>query len=383
MKKYKHAKLGITAEWFKKFAMYATEINGSTLHYLDKILVENSNDWEEIKEEPNYLITAFRDAGSETILKINPNGCYSERPDYASNNLEEMLFGEISVEDGSFEIYSVKNSKGEEFTIGDKINASTLKNATIKSFAIIDKTMVVYCDIKTNFLDLEWCSKVKTPIYTTTDGVDIWEGYSVTLYLLNKDLAPCIRNTINVFNFNKQDKEVANRYLTFTSEENRDKYIKEHIRKTLFVSKDDVKIFHGDTYYLCIGKIAEKHIADENLDWSEEDNGIRFYDKEKANEYIKEHTRKPVFVSADGKEMFEGDRIYYLNSKFETYENPCNTVDGDNSYYKYFSTKEARQEYIDNNKPKFSLADIEKAYNETMYIGNSEGFMSKLKKLGK
>ena len=37
-------------------------------------------------------------------------------------------------------------------------------------------------------------------------------------------------------NFSQQDKEVADRYLTFTSEENRDKYIKENTKKPVFVS---------------------------------------------------------------------------------------------------------------------------------------------------
>ena len=124
--------------------------------------------------------------------------------------------------------------------------------------------------------------------------------------------------------FSEQDKEVADRYLTFTSEENRDKY-------------------------------------------------------------IKEHTRKPIFTSADGKEIFEGDRIYMVTSKFEIHDNPCNKYDGINPEYFYFSTKEKAVEYIDNNKPKYSLADIENAYDKTMnseYDGLGE-IIEELKKLGK
>ena len=51
MKKYKHTKLGITAEWSIKHEMYETWIDSGTIQYLSKELVQNSNDWEEVKQE--------------------------------------------------------------------------------------------------------------------------------------------------------------------------------------------------------------------------------------------------------------------------------------------------------------------------------------------
>lgn len=340
MKKYKHKITGTIAEDNNYFMCYAVKHDRLGEIMIPREIIENSNDWEEIlventfsrdvfkpKEEPNYLITAFRETkylfGERKIAAIDKDGLYG-----GWHTLEGMLKNPPCVESNDFEIYSVKNSKGEEFTIGDKINASTLKNATIKSFKIIDKSMVVYCDIKTNFLDLEWCSiAIQSPIYTTTDNNAIFKGDSLTLFLLRKPDNHCILpyQKVDIFQFSERDKEVADRYLTFTSEENRDKY-------------------------------------------------------------IKENSKKPIFVSADGKEIFEGDTIYHFYKPFEYMMHKSiarhNTIYGDVVFY----TEEKAKEYIDNNKPKYSLADIEKAYNQTQSPTTSplfQIFKSELKKLGK
>ena len=268
------------------------------------------------KEEPNYLITAFRNTENEYLMFLNNDGGYGR--------LRWLL--DSMLKDEMYEIYSVKNSKGEEFTIGDKINASTLKNATIKSFKIIDKSMVVYCDIKTNFLDLEWCSiAIQSPIYTTTDGVEIFEGDKYNgLYLLNKDITlPQDPSARVVYSFNSQDAEVCNRYLTFTSEENRDKY-------------------------------------------------------------IKENAKKPIFISADGKEIFEGDKFWIINAYSYEFRGINITYSGNDEYLK-FSTKQAAQEYIDNNKPKYSLKNIEKAFENSSIseMFKFKGLLEEIKKLGK
>lgn len=163
----------------------------------------------------------------------------------------------------------------------------------------------------------------KSPIHTTTDGVDIMEGDKLHLFLINKDLSIPYANEVTVNRFNNAEKEVADRYLTFTSEENRDKY-------------------------------------------------------------IKENSKKVIFVSADRKEIFEGDRIYIVTENFKIHDNPCNKFDGSNEVYVYFSTKELAQEYIDNNKPKYSLADVFMA-SEKIPSGylTTTGMLDQLKKLGK
>ena len=177
---------------------------------------------------------------------------------------------------------------------------------------------------------IPWYIEKKSPIYTTTDGVDVQEGDRIVLYLINKDLVPSIKCHVLITSFSKQDKEVADRYLTFTSEENRDKY-------------------------------------------------------------IKEHTRKPIFVSADGKEFYSDDVDYSLFSvlpKANWQENRYRLTDCikfPKKEWLHFHTKEARQEYIDNNKPKYSLSDIEKAFENSYLseITKFKGLLEELKKIGK
>jgi hypothetical protein len=332
MEKYKHKHTGQIVTKGTDGLFHSKE-GGYTLQ---RWIFENSNDWEEIKEvkkvselnvkeEPNYLITAFRLISDGEIVKIGSDGKYGYW-----FTLKDMLSSPPCVESGDFEIYSVKNSKGE-FTLGEKV-ISCKDKFTISKFEICGDGIIVHFKEINEYDGLELISKIKQPIYTTTDGVDIWEGYSVTLYLLNKDLVPCIRNTVNIFNFNKQDKEVADRYLTFTSEENRDKYIKEYTRKPIFTSVDGVEIY------------------DENHD---------------------------VYS------VISIERNHFTKSK--AYETFCK-----NNSYKHFSTKEARQEYIDKNKPKYSLADIENCYpkpdgfeNRIKDIPLAATLFSNLKKLGK
>lgn len=73
-----------------------------------------------------------------------------------------------------------------------------------------------------------WHIENKPKIYTTTDGVDMFEKNFTVLYLLSKELTIPSQNIVVVHSFSKQDKEVADRYLTFTSEENRSKYVDEN-----------------------------------------------------------------------------------------------------------------------------------------------------------
>lgn len=440
MKKYKHTKLGLEAEWSNQDDMYIIWFDNKGMkHFIDKILIENSNDWEEVKEEskkpffnptpmpnpadkikpkeePNYLITAFKsNTNYKFIMSINEKGKYTADKRAMGVSLDEMLHKGNCVDSGGYEIYSVKNSRGEEFVLSEVVKFCQVKLPIIK-FEILSSTFNEMCVILSNKnrYTLDSVSKVKSPIYTTTDGVDIYEGETKTLFLIRKDLNTDTK-MCRVLKWDTQDSHVADRFYSFISEENRDKYIKENSKKFLFTTKDGVKIYNGDTYYLCVGNIVETYTADENLDWTEGDNGIRFYDKEKALEYIKENSkikqpsigemceymiglhkpeRKPIFVSADGVELFEGDKYYPVNIgkneyyTWKTYECEDEGLSEKTTIYKhiaYFSTEEARQEYIDNNKPKYSLADIEKAYCKAMnseFNGLGE-IIEELKKLGK
>jgi len=324
-------------------------------------LVEQSDDWEEVKEdskyigiivgcekkeekllgvstmkeEPNYLITAFRFKDSLDIWDLKKDGLYGATPIISKYTLEEMLNGSISVSDNSIEIYSVKNYKGEEFTIGDTIKYEDDKCIgpvfKIHNFFINrDNILLARSSMESaaNCEDINTIYKIKSPIYTTTDGVEVFEGDRVILHILGKEnTIGELKESVVLGAFSKQDKEVADRYLTFTSAENRDKY-------------------------------------------------------------IKENQRKPVFISADGKEFYSGDTDYSLFSvlpKANWQENRYRLNDCikfPKKEWLHFHTKEARQEYIDNNKPKYSLTDFKQVL-KWVDDKQAEIALIALKKLGK
>lgn len=327
MKKYKHKITGTIAEE-NRFMCYTIKHERLAESMIDRKIVENSNDCEEVKEEPNYLITAFREVGNpfgdEKLAKIGSDGKYADW-----FTCEQMLYNHPCVEDGSFEIYSVKNSKGEEFTIGEKVK--TVKDVfTISKFEICGDGIMVRFKETLEHDGLELISKVKTPIYTTTDGVDIFEGDKITLILIDKNNFARVNNGVYIKNFIKEEIEICNRYLTFTSEENRDKYIKENTKKPIFVSADNVEFYDNDTDYSLFSVLPKAN-------WQE--------NRYRLNDIVKWPKKE----------------------------------------WLHFHTKEARQEYIDTNKPRFSLADVEIAYKKLMYhdFPDSKSIISELKKLGK
>lgn len=301
MMKYKHKHTGQVVTKGTD-GLYHSQEGGYTLQ---RWIFENSNDWEEIKEEPNYLITAFRSKKNKEIVSLESDGkYYNYGREFSENEMIDCPFTEI---------YSIKNEFGKEFCIGNKVKGDN-EEFIIDSFQLgehilggcyacgQDKQGTVKVSIK--IIEI-----IKTPIYTTTDGVDIEEGDDINLFIATKQLTIPQINTVNTYWFRNSDKEVAERYLTFTSAESRDKY-------------------------------------------------------------IKEHTRKPIFVSADGKEVFDehnfGTNLFSVYPREAWTEKRCTVKQAiEFKNWLHFHTKEARQEYIDNNKPKFSLADIEKAYSET------------------
>jgi hypothetical protein len=265
MKKYKHKTSGIIAEENNHFMCYTIKHERLAESLIDRKIIENSNDWEEVKEEPF----------------IQQYG----RVDRVKDPIETII--------------------SDKYPIKNMIKAKTYETLAQKLFT-------------------------SSIIYTATDGISIREGSKTTLYLLNKDDLSIVKPfyKVDIFNFSKQDEEVASRYLTFTSEENRDKYIKENTKKPIFVSADGVEMFEGDYYY-----VPQTDFND-NL--------------------------KGTFL-----------KLTVLNQKYSD-----NTA--------RFSSPELAQEYIDNNKPKFSFADIFTASEKipSEYL-TTTGLLDELKKLGK
>ena len=221
--------------------------------------------FEEVKEEPNYVITSFI-GDNDIIRKVKSNGMYSADECSTEWLLESFTEQESdSLVDGRQRIYSVKNSKGFEWTIGDEWLCDN-EWFTIKSF---ETEMGIYGKL------------IMTAI--------LHGGGIVAIDELEKTEKP---------------------------------------KNPIFVSADGVELFKNN-----IDNILYSVLPKEN--WNETTNRVGFLIKIQTKEWL------------------------------------------------HFYTKEARQEYIDNNKPKYSLKDIKKSYLKAMCIGNTVGFMSELNKLSK
>ena len=83
-------------------------------------------------------------------------------------------------------------------------------------------------------------------------------------------------------------------------------------------------------------------------------------------------TKKPLFTTEDGVEVFEGDSFYFVTKSFLIERTTTIKLKQSD---KTFSTREAANEYILDNKPDLSINDIRKV----MPIGADE--MEKLKKI--
>jgi hypothetical protein len=82
-----------------------------------------------------------------------------------------------------------------------------------------------------------------------------------------------------------------------------------------------------------------------------------FSTKESAEKWIKENTKKPLFISEDGIEIFEGDETYAVRLwDFGVSEKKI--YYGASLNLKYFAEKERAEEYILMNKPLLSVNDI-------------------------
>ena len=73
------------------------------------------------------------------------------------------------------------------------------------------------------------------------------------------------------------------------------------------------------------------------------------------------HIKKPLFTTEDGVDIYKGDKVWYINLHTNNISKNHETVTSkywDFKNYKYFSTKEAAEEYILMNKPCLSANEV-------------------------
>lgn len=139
--------------------------------------------WEEVIER-DYEILSFSCNNSLSILlELHEDGKYSYKKakNYSGTG---RLTEQECLKDSYYTIHSVKRlSDGEVFTIGDKVNSEIFDKSCQTIFTItIDCTtnnkiqIWVNNNNKSRFWYLENVTKIKQTLFTTEDGVDIYEG---------------------------------------------------------------------------------------------------------------------------------------------------------------------------------------------------------------
>lgn len=196
---------------------------------------ENSEFWEEIKEY-DFEIVKFRNRTTGTIFSR-----YIDIPTF--------IFGYENCE-----IYSVKRkSDGEVFCIGDKCEPKDCKNpGTIEKFEFVlgNQLRIQGRNEKGRswYLSINTIEKLRTPLFTTLDGKDIYEGdsYYTVFFKETKDFDDPPRwKALGKFSAEKLtgDDKWTNECKYFSSIEVAEKYIEEN--KPQFSKKQVINILKG------------------------------------------------------------------------------------------------------------------------------------------
>lgn len=206
--------------------------NGSTMTYKDgcmkieNLVIEgtpNLDYWEEIVER-DWEILSFTFDGIPTMAHIQRGGKYS------CANLLSREAGHHSYDNmikGDWSIHSVKRlSDGEILTIGDKVGTPG-NEYPIAEFKIHsgENTILVSSYYEKNRSGsyntrLADVIKLKHPLFTTSDGVDVFEGdifWSVT---------PTFNKIERQVTNNKWSRDFIKTDTHFAKKENAEKYIK-------------------------------------------------------------------------------------------------------------------------------------------------------------
>ena len=155
-----------------------------------KNIIENSNDWQEIKDEYPKIIS-FRSSNPNLrpVLTLRKNDLYSITTEEGHITLDNILHQGKSVDSGDYIIYQVAKDKDTIFTIGDKVKYIICKSSTpfiIDNFFFDKVENRILARGKNNGIveDIITIEKVKDSLFITEDGVVLSEGS--TCYSINK-----------------------------------------------------------------------------------------------------------------------------------------------------------------------------------------------------
>lgn len=165
MKKYKHKISGYEVTQTKE-GFYNSEKYG----LVHKELIELSSDWKEIIEKDYKILTLIGNKNNENYknIIIKCEGANKKEPNdhWDINSVQRLCDLEV-------------------FTVGDNVENFNFKGYKIENIDLSDNTIFFRCKIDdhtTFHISLKEAKRYKTPLFTTQDGVDIYEDYNGVIH---------------------------------------------------------------------------------------------------------------------------------------------------------------------------------------------------------
>ena len=308
---------GLPDSWKKEYPKrIITNPNGTEFYYSTSDNIEiyyeqvegNPLFWEEILPEPPKDYTIMSLKYDNKIWTISDHKEFYMTPGESGH----CALSDLKAFPDKVFIHSVRrNSDSALFTIGDVVSSSITKNYTITKFLIISNKMQVWSDRDTQGLPQSLFSDIK------------------------------------------------------------------HSPKPVFHDYNGIPLYVGDNYWWVsrIGSnpnyISSQLVIDRDQDtWNPDLN--YFASLSAAQEYINSY--KVLFTTEDGKDLRKGDQVYYIcirtwmknNFPVEQKKREMDFIKDDH----YFSSSEARENFILMNKPCLSVNDVK------ILVENIEDFHS-------
>lgn len=143
-----------------------------TDYWLPTWIIENSNDWKEVKEFPKII--SFRRISDKMLYTLGGDDLYWGKEAIVGHTLDTMITQ--SENKGYTEIYQVAVSETEVFTLGDKVeiimnrpkySKSTISRFKLETNGCISVRVSEYCSVSLH--DIKKAPKV---LFVTEDGIE-------------------------------------------------------------------------------------------------------------------------------------------------------------------------------------------------------------------
>ncbi len=293
---------------------------------LQKYFTNYSEFWEEVKDHAYQIISFSSNKWSDRLAILDENGRYATLAGSLGWSLKELLEVGVSVKSGHIKIHSVKRlSDGEIFTIGDKAKTTGKDHShTITSFRI--KQYCIGKDSNNNYL---------------YDGIDrIWIDWE----------DKCGGNWLE---FTEKAIEKDYEILKTCPIEGTIYSVKRLSDGEVFTVGDLIKTKN------CYSseRINEIKLTDDSSAFL---NGIWFYCEKGCSHFKRAiKAKQPIFLTHDGKDIFVGDRIIWVNK--DSLLHGVFTADYGSLFcsnqHAYFTSAIDAEDYIKRNKVLFTTED--------------------------